>query len=59
MILAKVFFPLIPTHFSLLPFRLQKLDIQILRTGSRRANSIHRSDVSILHQVLVGLLQFD
>jgi hypothetical protein len=57
--LLKTWAPHLPTHLCLLSLRLQQFDIEVLGPGSGGADSIHGTNVSILHQMFICLLQFD
>lgn len=59
MILAQILLPLIAPHLRLLPLRLQQLDVQIVGTCTSRIGTWRGSNVTILHKMLVRLLQLD
>lgn len=59
MILTQILLALIASHLSLLTLRLQQLNVQIMWPGPTRIGTRCSRNVSVLHEMLIGLLQLD
>lgn len=59
MILTQILLALISSHLCLLTLRLQQLYVQIMWPGAPRISTRCGCNVSVLHEVLIGLLQLD